>query len=245
MSAHSYRNASGLFPAEQLIFDGFAGRLSTLRLLDIGIGTGRTSAALSGRVGSYAGCDYSPAMIEAARQRCPGLDLRLADARNLTGHASESFDIVLFSYNGMDGVGHADRLRILSEVRRVLIPGGHFVFATHNRRAPRTPVWSRANLDIGWNPYRLARGLALFGLGFVNRLRLKRFESEATDYAIVNDAAHQYGLLHYYIDAADQVRQLEAAGFEVLEACDLAGGRFDPLHDVREDYMIHFLARRR
>ena len=41
------------------------------------------------------------------------------------------------------------------------------------------------------------------------------------DYAIVNDSAHHYSILHYYISRDDQERQLAEHGFELIECLDL------------------------
>ena len=47
-----------------------------------------------------------------------------ADARNLSRFGDGKFALVLFSFNGIDGVGRADRYRILREFHRVVRPGG-------------------------------------------------------------------------------------------------------------------------
>ena len=47
---------------------------------------------------------------------------------------SNSFDLAWFSFNGIDYVATAGRVRILEEVRRILRPGGTFCFSSHNLR---------------------------------------------------------------------------------------------------------------
>ena len=47
-----------------------------------------------------------------------------------------AFDIVAFSYNGLDAVGFEDRHVVLDEVARVLAPGGVFAFSSLNRDGP-------------------------------------------------------------------------------------------------------------
>jgi SAM-dependent methyltransferase len=106
------------------------------RVLDLGVGTGRTAPALSTGATRYVGLDLAPNMIEAARHAFPGLEFLVADATDLSRFDDGAFDLVVFSYNGIDYLPtDADRLRCLGEVRRVLRNGGSFVFSSHNGRA--------------------------------------------------------------------------------------------------------------
>ena len=109
------------------------GDVSGARMLDIGVGGGRTTAYFLDRVGSYVGVDYSPELVEACRERFPGADVSLGDARHLARFPDGSFDFVLFSFNGIDYVSQHGRHQVLAEVRRVLATGGTWMFSTHNR----------------------------------------------------------------------------------------------------------------
>src|SRR4029453_17445393 len=53
-------------------------------VLDLGCGTGELAAKIAGTGATVIGIDSDPAMIEAARQRLPGADLRVADAHDFT-----------------------------------------------------------------------------------------------------------------------------------------------------------------
>ena len=46
--------------------------------------------------------------------------------------ADNSYDFVLFSYNGIDHLELPERERALSEMKRVLRPGGIMAFSSHN-----------------------------------------------------------------------------------------------------------------
>ena len=118
----------------------------------------------------------------------------LAAARRI---AAASFDGVLFSFQGLMCIpGGKRRLNVLREVRRVLRPGSHFVFTTHDRAIPRwVDFWrgERARWDRGEQDPRL--------LDFGDR--------------IIPDS----GLLTYiHIPARAEVRSLIAdAGFDLAE----------------------------
>ena len=92
--------------------------LERASLLEVGCGNGYYSDVfahfLGGRV-SYAGIDYSEAMITRARTIYPGADFRVGDATSL-GYPDASFDIV---YNGNSLLHILDYQRVISESRRV------------------------------------------------------------------------------------------------------------------------------
>ncbi len=132
-----YERATGeLFDEERAALDRLL--RPTNRVLDLGVGAGRTTGPLVDVVGRerYIGIDLAPAMVEAARRAHPGVDLRVGDASDLSDIPDASIDLVLFSYNGLDYVFPRDRRRrCIAEVRRVLAPGGTFVFSGHAARA--------------------------------------------------------------------------------------------------------------
>jgi SAM-dependent methyltransferase len=241
MWAYAYRRAEGLYPAEAALLAAIGPALASARLLDLGIGTGRTTQALAGRAGNYIGLDYSAAMVERARARCPGLDLREGDARSLIGIADASQDVVLFSFNGLDYVDHPGRLAVLSEVRRVLTPGGVFLFSSHNRDAAVHPAWAPENLKLSADPKRFARGLIGYAHGITNNLRLRSQQVETATWALRNDPANHYGLLTYYIRPADQVAQLVAAGFAAPTAYTADGAQL-ALTAVSIEPFLHYQA---
>lgn len=134
--------SEGAFFQKHLRVDG--------RILDLGCGAGRTTFGLH-RAGyrSLVGVDLSAPLIRQARRTAArrGLKLRFreADACELP-FESKSFEGCLFSFNGLMTIPRRSRrLRALREIRRVLVPGGCFVFTTHERlaEADARPVWRR------------------------------------------------------------------------------------------------------
>ena len=96
------------------------------KVLDMGVGPGRTTAYLSRLASGYVGIDYSSSMVEHCVQRFPTTRLELGDARDLSRFEPQTFDFVLFSYAAIGALDHEGRLRVFSEVRRVLHPKGLF-----------------------------------------------------------------------------------------------------------------------
>jgi trans-aconitate methyltransferase len=94
------------------------------RILDIGCGTGRLTAAIRGRVPSthVTGLDRSIAMLREARVQESGISVVQADARRLP--LDTGFDAV-FSTATFHWVAEHDRL--FGEIHRVLVPGGRLV----------------------------------------------------------------------------------------------------------------------
>lgn len=228
-----YARPWGLSPAEEATFERVAAQARGRPVLDIGVGGGRTVEPLLRISNDYLGIDYSPQMVQACRRRFPGVRFEHADARAMTQLADGSIFLAVFSCNGIGMVPHADRLRILAEVYRVLQPGGLFVFSTHNRNSPEYGRGFRfPSLQWSANPARLLVRAARFCRETVRRVRNRRrfrpHEVRTDDYAVINDVCHDYGTMLYYVTLARQRRQLVDAGFEPdAEAFDLDGARID------------------
>jgi len=190
-------------------------------VLDIGVGTGRTAIYLAPLAHRYQAIDYSPVMVHEFEQAMPGIPVALADMRDLSRFGPAEFDFVLASNNVFDAVGHDDRLRALEEVHRVLRPGGTLMFSAHNRDVRQ--LWRGPRLYFSRNPVTQAKLTVHWCLALANHARLRRLQEVSGDYAIVNDEAHDCGLLHYYIGPDAQRRQLRALGFDLLEILDRYG----------------------
>jgi SAM-dependent methyltransferase len=253
MTAFSYRNAAELLAPEVTILAALEDEVARGRILDIGIGTGRTTGTLAPRCASYVGVDYSPVMIDRAKDRFPNLDLRVMDARDMAVFGPAAFDVVIFSFNGIDYVDHDDRLRILSQIHTVLRPGGAFVFSTHRLGTPIAPAIALSNLSLSANPVRAVTGMIKYLEGIRNARHLKPLERHEDQYALLNDSGQQYRLLTYYISPGAQKRQLEYAGFGAVRAFSQAGEEMTfeagasgetPLLDRENNYMVHYLTRR-
>ncbi|WP_193369874.1 class I SAM-dependent methyltransferase [Pelagibius marinus] len=93
-------------------------------ILDLCCGQGNLTARLTESGAKVEGLDFSPTMLEKAARAAPAASLRQGDAQNLP-YGEASFDAVTCNF----GIPHVpDYNRVLSEVRRVLRPGGTFAF---------------------------------------------------------------------------------------------------------------------
>lgn len=109
------------------------------RVLEIGIGTGSNLPYYGADVDEVVGLDPSPHLLSRARATARslplGVELVEGSAEALPFEPS-SFDTALCTFT-LCSVG--DPVRALTEVRRVLRPGGRLLFAEHGR-APEAAV---------------------------------------------------------------------------------------------------------
>jgi SAM-dependent methyltransferase len=148
-----YASLNYLTPCERLLFDSYIKPGSAI--LDLGVGGGRTTPWLACRASKYVGVDCGQAMVEACQAKFPELTFVVADAADLSTFADESFQAVVFAFNGIDYVLPASSRRAcLGHLRRLLKPRGVLIFSSHNARAI---VVRRA-----WNRERLLRVASRF-----------------------------------------------------------------------------------
>jgi SAM-dependent methyltransferase len=113
---------------------GRARRLLKTDLFDEAVGAGLV-ASLQKRATEVVAIDVSPAVVELARSRHPGMDARPADTRALP-FEDGAFDVVL-SNSTLDHFESLTDVRAaLAELRRVLEPGGRLVLTLDNGANP-------------------------------------------------------------------------------------------------------------
>ena len=226
--------------------------LDGARVLDIGIGTGRTAEFLAPPASSYIGIEPSPEMVRTARQRHPELDLRVGDARELTGIPDESCDLVVFSFNGIDAVPPPDRHRVLEEAHRVLVPGGHLLVSMLNLDESEPPARptvasiARPWALQGWRRVVVpVKNLVELAASHVNYRRTVRLAESGDGWAWRPMREHEFRFVVQFTRFDLAVQSLEQAGFDVLRGWSADGDPVDVEAARQHVPYTHFVARRR
>jgi len=236
--------------AEHAILARIGAGLRGRDLLDIGVGGGRTTPHLLAISPRYVGIDFLPQMVEVCRERFPGVDFALCDARDMSKLGRHRFALAFFSFNGIDCVAHSDRQQVYAAVQEVLAPDGWFLFSSHNLRDdsdrlarpwhftwPKTGAGARSAIDLARHAYHFAgQNLAY--------LRLARRQVQGDAHALLLDRGQRFRTLTYFVDPVEQVRQLRAAGFSEVLVFDRAGQEH-PADSTSLDRVnpVHYLAR--
>lgn len=112
----------------------------SLRILDVGCGTGRHAIELTRRGYAVVGIDFSAAQIARAREKAAEAKLDIAfhvqDARDLK--FEDEFDAVIMICEGGFSLMETDEMnfQILESATRSLRPGGKFIFTALNALFP-------------------------------------------------------------------------------------------------------------
>ncbi|QLP98337.1 MAG: class I SAM-dependent methyltransferase [Rhodoblastus sp.] len=232
-----------LDPAERRLLADWEGDYAGKRVLDLGVGTGRTTAMLAPYASDYLGIDISEAMLARARANFPGVDLRLMDIRDIGALPRGGRDYVLASYAVLDVFDHDERVAVIEAARDVLRAGGLFVFSFHNLRwrlAGKPPQF-----PFSANPVRWARDLRQYAIGRRNYAARAALERRGDAHAMLRDMAHQWrGVFHYHTPQA-QIAEVERLGFEVTAMIGADGRDMARDEPGLDDPMPHLRCRKR
>ncbi len=225
----TYIHHTALTKAERSLFSQFAADYRGKRVLDIGVGAGRTTAALAALASEYFGIDYSAAMVKSCQHHFYDLaNARFAqdDARELSTCADAAYDAAVFSFNGIDTMDMKGRKATLQAVRRVLKPGGVFLFSFHNSGYLDTLYrynWPK-------NPARLMA--AYRRKKSLERINGDKEQYRNRDYFIIKDGGEDFRLDICYIRPSVQKAMLAEHGFEVTDAYESLSGKKLALADA-------------
>jgi len=237
--------ARRLTSVEQAVLAELEPAIAGRRVLEIGCGAGAITRELVALTDAVVGIDISSAMVEYCRALLPRGTFAVGDVRDLSDHGSGAYDVVVAAANVIDVARHDERPRILGGLRRVLSDGGLLYFSTHNRNSTVALDQARRGprLSLVKNPYYQLRAVASFVQSFLNRLRLARHQVVEAEYAIINDSAHRWSLLHHYITRSAQEDELAQAGFDVVSVRAADGSVLRPGDDDASTTELHFVAR--
>jgi SAM-dependent methyltransferase len=243
---------------EELVFERAARETRGQPILDIGIGAGRTVPLLRAVSTDYVGIDYLEEVVRLARSRHPGVRIERADARDLSRFADDTFALVVFSFNGIDGVAHADRRTVLAEIHRVLRSGGLFAYSTHNldyRSAGRRP-WDRDWRRVMAEPRRTISYAARLPRKIHSYRRLRGLNEYGDGWASLVAPAYDFGVVWHHVTLAEALRELGKSGFtssvEVYGETSyitnaehaMVHSGFDPTPLTRDSRWLYLLARK-
>jgi ubiquinone/menaquinone biosynthesis C-methylase UbiE len=165
-----------------------------MRVLDIATGTGLAAEAALGVVGPrghVTAADFSPAMVEKARERLgqsKNASVGVEDGQALS-FADQTFDAVICSLGLMF---FPDPQRGLAEFYRVLRPGGRAAVSVNT--LPERSYNTRINLAIARHVPSMADAAArLFSLGDEKKLR-SLFEAAAFRDVEITTETHRFSL---------------------------------------------------
>ena len=240
----NYYKLSTLQPAESAFFSLIKGQLNNMRMLDIGVGGGRTTHHFGPIAKEYIGIDYADKMVEACKKTFNdsqgNMSFKVCDARDLSQFGDEEFDIILFSFNGIDHCTLSERKQIFEEIQRVGKKGAWFCFSSSNIQ------WFSSWSSIGFtaDPIRLLARIRHYFLlryynpGFKNRLM--------ENVGIFISSAHNYNLKLNFIRPSYQLQCLKELGFENPRAYMHDTGVFsddmDRLNQLQSNW-IYYLTR--
>lgn len=234
----SYENTP-IKPSEVILLLDFVSSFRGKSVLDLGVGTGRTTRYLLPFAARYVGVDYSPEMLASCRRQFPQAVLVSADVRDLSALGEEKFDFVFAPFNLLDAFSHTDRMAILSSMRDRLTTGGIFAFSAHNllsKTRSQKPMLSRSR-----NPLRQIAMIRRYIVSVKNYRLLEPLEETHDGHARLRDVSHCWRGLVYFVDRYEQEAQLEAAGFNLLKIYDHRGLELTADDDGKSSIELYYI----
>jgi len=208
-----------LFKPESEMYSQLESKLNSMKMLDVGVGGGRTTYFFAKKAKEYVGIDYSKGMIDGCKQKFADLNFVVCDMRDLSVFQDSYFDFVFVAWNGLDCVDREGRLKTLKEIKRVLSKNGMLFFSSHNIQC----LEDHFSLKKSSQPFTMAR----YVYRWVQLRRCnKNFKSFFdAPYAFVTDGANDFKTDLYYIKPAEQFKQLNDFGFKNIKIYSFLDGK--------------------
>jgi SAM-dependent methyltransferase len=198
----------------------------TLKILDIGCGTGRHSIELAKRGYDVTGIDLSESMLAKARLNATDQNVKvnfmLGDARNLP--FENNFELAIMICEGGFPLMETDELNfmILQSARKAIKEGGKLIFTTLNGLFP---LFNSVQEFINQN--------STGGINKANSFDLMTFR-DYNEYEIVNDSGETLLLKcneRYYVPS-EITWLLKSVGFKNIEILGCEIGKWQPKREL-------------
>ena len=217
---NKYKQKSYLFKGEKILIENLKNNINNGKMLDIGIGTGRTTKYFSQYFNKYVGIDYAEEMINTAKQTYKNKNIQFfcLDAKNMNIFNDNEFDYILFSFNGIDCVSFDDRLKILTEIKRIAKPRATFVYSTHNiYNIPKL-----FSFHMPKNPLNIIPEIKR--VKKINTINKNPDQLLKSDYVIITDGDIDFSVQYYYGNMNFEFEQLKKIGFTPKHFYSLKNG---------------------
>ncbi|RJO61114.1 class I SAM-dependent methyltransferase [candidate division WS5 bacterium] len=202
---------------EETVIKLFENKLKDMKMLDIGVGGGRTTYHFAGLVKEYIGIDYSENMIKVCKERFKDIHFEVCDVRSMHIFEDNYFDFILFSAGGIDHVPLGDRLKALQEIKRVCKHGGLVGICVHNLQN----IDKLFELEISINPVAMIRNIRrclLFRLGNKSKEELREQKC-----VLINNYENRHKTI--YMKPEEQIKQLTDIGFKNIRVYSHSEGK--------------------
>jgi len=253
-----YAGRDYLESAEKTILTELEEKLKGMFMLDMGVGGGRTTKYFAPLVKNYIGADYAPAMINACREKYKGKYLFVnRDARSMCEFKDNTFDFILFSYNGIDSFCHDGRMAALKEIRRVLKNTGYFCFSSHNLnwdglyelfsfKAGKTVSGNKPGISYSFRSLKkfASSKYGALRLRYLNKkLKMRRFikQLRENERGSLYDNSLNGRANIYYITKSEQVKQLKDSGFINIHTYSREGIKTEDMGELNKSGWIYYL----
>ena len=223
-----YKKLEHILKPEKIIFDYLKNLEIEKRnlMLDIGVGAGRTSEKFSSVFKKYIGIDYAEEMIKHCNtifNNTKNMKFVCSDARNIDFVSDDYVDFIFFSFNGIDCVSYDDRIKILTEVKRIAKKCAYFAFSTHNLNN----IKSLFSYQFPKNPLKWAREYKRY-IGVHNNNEYNQLATKK-DYAYIFDGDNNnFNYRYVYVNPEFQIKELSNLGFEIIKIIDIDGLTINP-----------------
>ena len=218
---NEYKEKLFLFKGEKNLLNLIKERAELTSMLDIGIGTGRTTYFFSKYFKKYVGIDYASEMIKLAKSKYSinkNCRFYTLDATDMQIFDDNTFDVILFSFNGLDCVSYRERIKIVKEINRVAKPNALFCYSTHNiYNIPKL-----FSFRLPRNPFNLPSELRKYNK--INKINKNYKELIKEDYVIIADGDIDFTVKYYYCNINFEIDVIKKLGFKINELQSLKTG---------------------